>query len=55
MRACYRAVMKPIPATSSATPISTIGLIFSSPRKNSAVKAMAKSGVVLISGATTDI
>ena len=51
----YLAVIKPIPATSSTTPISTNGLIFSSPRKNSAMKAMAKSGVVLISGATTEI
>jgi hypothetical protein len=53
--ASYRAVMKPIPATSSTTPISTMGVIFSSPRKNSAVKAMANKGVVLMSGATTEI
>ena len=51
----YLTVMKPIPATSSTTPISTMRVIFSSPRKNNAVKAMANREVVLMSGATTEI
>ena len=46
----YRAVMKPIAGNYRTIPISIIGVIFSLARKNSAVKAMANSGVVLMRG-----
>ena len=45
----YRAVMKPIAGNYRTIP-SIIGVICSLARKNSAVKAMANSGVVLMRG-----
>ena len=50
----YRPVITAIPATNNIEPITTCLVIFSSPRKNIAVKAMMNSGVVLMIGLTTE-